>query len=86
MWLPLGITESFSTAEPSLQIEAVIAFVEGPAWHPSGDVFFSDIANSRIRDRTASRSTIRTDSGSRLDSVLENPRSKPQNPTAREFM
>jgi len=29
MWLPLGITESFSTAEPSLQIEAVIAFVEG---------------------------------------------------------
>lgn len=31
MWLPLGITDGFSTAEPSLQIEAVIAFVEGPA-------------------------------------------------------
>ncbi len=26
----------------------LVAFTEGPAWHPSGNVFFSDVTNNRI--------------------------------------
>lgn len=31
-----------------LQIEGRVAFVEGPAWHPDGNVYFTDIENNRI--------------------------------------
>ena len=29
-----------------LKLEGAVAFTEGPAWHPSGDVYFTDIANT----------------------------------------
>ena len=31
-----------------LTIAGQVAFTEGPAWHPSGNVYFSDITNNRI--------------------------------------
>jgi gluconolactonase len=48
-----------------LKLEGKVAFTEGPAWHPSGNVFFSDIANNRImrRDRTGAIHVYRTPSG-----------------------
>ncbi|MFP6665916.1 MAG: SMP-30/gluconolactonase/LRE family protein [Pirellulales bacterium] len=33
--------------------EAIVAFTEGPAWHPDGNVYFSDIVNNRIMRRDA---------------------------------
>ena len=49
----------------SLKVEGRVAFTEGPAWHPSGNVYFSDIANDRImrRDRTGVIHVYRTPSG-----------------------
>ena len=43
----------------------IVAFVEGPAWHPSGNVYFSDGGNNRImrRDRTGAVSVFRQPSG-----------------------
>ncbi len=48
-----------------LKAEGNVAFTEGPAWHPNGNVYFSDIANSRImrRDRTGQIHVFRTPSG-----------------------
>ncbi|MCA9176401.1 MAG: SMP-30/gluconolactonase/LRE family protein [Planctomycetales bacterium] len=45
--------------------ETRVAFTEGPAWHPSHNVFFTDIANNRIMrlDRTGALHTYRTPSG-----------------------
>jgi|GEM_PF-1056599 gluconolactonase len=53
------------SADSRLQIEGRVAFTEGPAWHPSGNVYFSDIANNRImrRDRAGVIHTYRTESG-----------------------
>lgn len=34
-----------------LQIQGEVAFTEGPAWHPSGNVYFTDIVNNRIMRR-----------------------------------
>ena len=52
-------------ADSVLKAEGNVAFTEGPAWHPSGNVYFSDIANSRImrRDRTGQIHVYRTPSG-----------------------
>ena len=36
-----------------LEIAGSVAFTEGPAWHPNGTVFFSDIVNNRIMQRNA---------------------------------
>ena len=48
-----------------LKAEVRVAFTEGPAWHPSGNVYFSDIANNRImrRDRTGALHVFRSPSG-----------------------
>ena len=48
-----------------LKAEGNVAFTEGPAWHPTGNVYFSDIANNRImrRDRNGALHTYRTPSG-----------------------
>lgn len=48
-----------------LKAEVRVAFTEGPAWHPSGNVYFSDIANNRImrRDRKGQLHVYRTPSG-----------------------
>ena len=43
----------------------IVAFVEGPAWHPTGNVYFSDGGNNRImrRDRTGAMHVYRRPSG-----------------------
>lgn len=48
-----------------LKIEARVAFVEGPAWHPDGNVFFTEIDNNRImrRDPTGAVHVYRQPSG-----------------------
>lgn len=48
-----------------LKAEVRVAFTEGPVWHPSGNVLFSDIANNRImrRDRTGELHVFRSPSG-----------------------
>ena len=48
-----------------LKAEGRVAFTEGPAWHPSGNVYFSDIANNRImrRDPKGEMHVYRTPSG-----------------------
>tara|TARA_B100001057_G_scaffold276860_1_gene277179 strand:+ start:17173 stop:18168 length:996 start_codon:yes stop_codon:yes gene_type:complete len=48
-----------------LKLEGAVAFTEGPAWHPSGDVYFTDIANNRIMRREPSgvMHVFRTPSG-----------------------
>ena len=48
-----------------LKIEGAVAFTEGPAWHPSGNVYFTDIANNRImrRDPAGAMHVYRTPSG-----------------------
>lgn len=52
-------------ADSQLQEETRVAFTEGPAWHPDGNVYFSDIANNRImrRDRNGQLHIFRTPSG-----------------------
>lgn len=51
--------------DSSLKVEGRVAFTEGPAWHPNGDVYFSDIANNRImrRDHAGEIHVYRTPSG-----------------------
>jgi gluconolactonase len=48
-----------------LKFEGKVAFVEGPSWHPTGNVYFSDILNERImrRDRNGELHVFRTSSG-----------------------
>ncbi|MFT5524135.1 MAG: gluconolactonase [Pirellulaceae bacterium] len=48
-----------------VQREAIVAFTEGPAYHPSGNVYFSDIVNNRImrRDSAGALHVFRTPSG-----------------------
>ena len=48
-----------------LELEGRVAFTEGPVWHPSGNVYFTDIANNRImrRDRTGAMHVFRRPSG-----------------------
>lgn len=40
--------ESPIAADAKLAIAGQVAFTEGPAWHPSGNVYFTDVANNRI--------------------------------------
>lgn len=51
--------------EAPLRIEGRVAFTEGPAWHPDGNVYFSDIVNNRImrRDANGEMHVFRTPSG-----------------------
>lgn len=51
--------------KPKVKSEGDVAFTEGPAWHPSGNVYFSDIRNNRImrRDRNGQIHVFRTPSG-----------------------
>lgn len=48
-----------------LKVEGLVAFTEGPAWHPSGNVYFTDIVNNRImrRDPKGAMHVWRTPSG-----------------------
>ncbi len=40
-------------ATSSVKMEGDVAFTEGPVWHPSDNVYFSDIRNNRIMRRDA---------------------------------
>ena len=57
----------------ALQVVGQVAFTEGPTYHPSGNVFFSDIANNRVmrRDPTGAVHIYRTPSG-RTNGMLLN--------------
>ena len=52
-------------SEPAPRPVGIVAFVEGPAWHPTGNVYFSDGGNNRImrRDRTGVIHVFRQPSG-----------------------
>ena len=54
-----------AVAGAQVKIEGIVAFSEGPAWHPSGNVYFTDIANNRImrRDKSGQIHVYRTPSG-----------------------
>jgi gluconolactonase len=54
-----------------LKVEVRVAFTEGPAWHPTENVYFSDIANNRImrRDANGELHVFRTPSG-RTNGIL----------------
>lgn len=72
----LTMTTAVRAAEPvssdaRLKVEVRVAFTEGPAWHPSGNVYFSDIANNRImrRDANGVLHIFRTPSG-RTNGIL----------------
>ncbi|MFT5327625.1 MAG: gluconolactonase, partial [Planctomycetaceae bacterium] len=53
------------SSDARLKFEGKVAFVEGPSWHPTGNVYFSDIPNERImrRDRNGEIHVFRTSSG-----------------------
>ena len=57
--------DSIVPPDARLKQEGRVAFTEGPVWHPSGNVYFSDIANDRImrRDRKGEIHVFRTPSG-----------------------
>ena len=66
--LPLqtGLADELPIAsDAQLTLHNRVAFTEGPAWHPSGNVYFSDIANSRImrQDPKGELHVFRTPSG-----------------------
>jgi|TARA_B100000959_G_scaffold287515_1_gene373374 gluconolactonase len=64
--LSLGLALHAQIADNSqLTLEGIVAFTEGPAWHPSGNVYFTDIANNRImrRDPKGAMHVFRTPSG-----------------------
>ena len=49
-WLATNLTHSQDITPSDARVEPLgrVAFTEGPAWHPDGSVYFSDIANNRI--------------------------------------
>ena len=51
--------------DAQLTLHNRVAFTEGPVWHPSGNVYFSDIANTRImrQDPKGELHVFRTPSG-----------------------
>jgi gluconolactonase len=60
-----SLRENCLSADHPLTPEGRVAFTEGPAWHPSGNVYFSDIENNRImrRDPNGVMHVYRTPSG-----------------------
>jgi gluconolactonase len=60
-----SLRENTSADDHPLTPEGRVAFTEGPAWHPNGNVYFSDIENNRImrRDPNGVIHTYRTPSG-----------------------
>lgn len=57
--------ESPLAADAKITLLSQVAFTEGPAWHPSGNVYFTDIENNRImrRDPKGMMHIYRTPSG-----------------------
>jgi gluconolactonase len=65
LFLGLPLHADILAPEATLKLEGGVAFTEGPAWHPTGNVYFTDIANNRImrRDPKGSMHVHRTPSG-----------------------
>ena len=61
----LAVAPSKVFARATAKPIGIVAFLEGPAWHPSGNVYFSDGSNNRImrRDRTGAMHVYRQPSG-----------------------
>ncbi|RIK77797.1 MAG: gluconolactonase [Planctomycetota bacterium] len=47
----VAIADDVFAAAGAAKVEGSVAFVEGPAWHPSGNVYFTDCGNNRIMRR-----------------------------------
>ncbi len=65
LWSSALSAESPIADDARLQIAGQVAFTEGPAWHSSGNVYFTDITNNRImrRDPEGQVHVARTPSG-----------------------
>ncbi len=63
--VPAVSAEGIQAPDAKLTLEGSVAFTEGPAWHPNGNVYFSDIANNRIMrgDAEGAMHVYRTPSG-----------------------
>jgi gluconolactonase len=61
----LQAADSVVATDAKLNVEGRVAFTEGPAWHSSGNVYFTDIVNNRImrRDPAGQLHVFRTPSG-----------------------
>ncbi len=61
----VGLPEGLVAPGTKARTAANVCFLEGPAWHASGDMYFSDIAGNRIlkRDAAGNISVFRADSG-----------------------
>lgn len=61
----VGLPSQLVPPDTKARTAASVSFLEGPAWHPSGDLYFSDIAGNRILKMAADGtvSVFRADSG-----------------------
>ncbi|HTM56267.1 MAG TPA: SMP-30/gluconolactonase/LRE family protein [Pirellulales bacterium] len=61
----VGLPTQLVPPDTKARTAASVSFLEGPAWHPSGDLYFSDIAGNRILKMAADGtvSVFRADSG-----------------------
>lgn len=61
----VGLPTQLVPPDTKVRTAAGVCFLEGPAWHPSGDLYFSDIAGNRILKMAADGvvSVFRADSG-----------------------
>jgi len=61
----VGLPPGLVSAEAKAKTAASVSFLEGPAWHPSGTLYFSDIAGNRILKLASDGqvSVFREDSG-----------------------
>ena len=48
-----GIAQEILPPGARVAAEGQVAFTEGPAWHPDGSVYFTDVENNRIMRRDA---------------------------------
>ncbi len=62
---PVKVAAPIVAPGATVKPEGIVAFLEGPAWHPNGSVFFSDVENNRImrRDVSGKFQIFRTPSG-----------------------
>jgi gluconolactonase len=61
----VSLPEGLVASDAKAKVAANICFLEGPAWHPSGDLYCSDISGNRILKLAAdgAMSVFRADSG-----------------------
>lgn len=61
----VGLPAQLVAPDTKVKTAASVCFLEGPAWHPSGVLYFSDIAGNRILQMSSAGevSVFRADSG-----------------------